>query len=605
MRRSVRIFLFLLAGAVTLNPATPLVAQSADKLEAAPSPPAAQIPPPVFRATSRLVLLDVVVTDHRGNFIPGLKVSDFTILEDKRPQQISAFASHSPSATPAPSFSSVQLLPHQYTNFTSFKHESDRPVTVVLMDILNTSGLDQAYARNQMIEFLKYLPPGRPVALFALTSKLRMIQGFSGNSDTLVAAARGFKGPNSLMLSPEGQLQQDENGATALENVAAPSYTGPLIPSMAAPPIGQAIRDAVKAQDSFQKVQRMGMTLNALNSLARALAGYPGRKNLIWLSAEFPITFTFGLNPYGSVNLETGREEPNNQVREVADDTPVGPATAALLAGARLAVYPIDVRGLSSLGTGIDISAQTAYLGTMDMQNEVASSRERQTLALWDAHDAMSDIARETGGRAFYGTNDLKDAMTRSVQQGSNYYTIAYAPTNRNWNNQYRKIEVKALAPNAELTYRRGYYAIAEQPLGPERAADTMAPAMQPAVPDFTGLILKVQVLPPDADHSAIRIDYSVDAHDISFSDSDHRARASIFFASAAWDKDLKLAGHVVEKMEAAFRPDVYQEILRDGLTHHQELILKPGTYTLRVGVLDRTSHKIGSLGIPITIPPK
>ena len=562
---------------------------------------------PVIHATSRLVLLDVIVTDHSGKFMPGLKASDFTVFEDKQPQKISAFAMQVPPTTPTRSYPPLNLPPHVYTNFTFIKPVADRPVTVVLMDMLNTTGLDQAYARKQMIKFLEKLPQGQPVALFALTSKLRMIQGFTGDSDTLVAAAKALQGHESLLLSPEAQRQQEENGATALENNAGPPGMGPdpSLTTMPVAPIGQAIRNAMAAQDSFQKLERMNMTLSALDSLAHAVAGYPGRKNLIWLSAEFPVVFGPGITPYQPVvNLQTGRDQTNNELRDLENDTPPLQQTAALLAAVRLAIYPIDVRGQVSLGTGIDISTPTANLGTVDMQNEVASTSLRQTTALWDAHEAMSDIARETGGRAFYGTNDLNDAMSRSVQQGSSYYTLAYTPTNREWNGKYRKIEVKAATPAAELTYRRGYYAVRERLLAANRAAVAMTAAMQPSVPEFTGLLLKVQVLPPDADHKAVRIDYAVDAHDLSFSDSaDQRKQGSIDFAAAAWDKDFKLVGHVVETMDTTLRPEAYQQIMRSGLPYHQELQLKPGTYTLRLGVLDRTSRKIGSVGVPITIP--
>jgi VWFA-related protein len=370
-------------------------------------------------------------------------------------------------------------------------------------------------------------------------------------------------------------------------------------------PVGQALRDAIAAQDSFQKLERMNLTLSALDALAHAVAGYPGRKNLIWLSAEFPVVFGPGLTPYNAViNMQTGTTHTNDQLRDLENDTPPLQQTAALLAAVRLAIYPIDVRGQVSLGTGIDISAQTAYLGTVDIQNEAASTSLRQTTALWDTHEAMTDIARETGGRAFYGTNDLNDAMSRSVQQGSSYYTLAYTPTNREWKGKYRKIEVKATTPGVELTYRRGYYALKERIMRADRAKVEMSTALQPSVPESTGLVLKVQVLPPDAEHKAVRIDYAVDPRDIAFNDSvDQRKQGSIGFAAVAWDKDFKLAGQVVETKDTNFPPEAYQQLLRSYLSFHQELELKPGTYTLRLGVLDLTSHRIGSVGVPITIP--
>lgn len=607
MRRLGCIGIFLIF--VLLLATFSIVAQGVGKTGAQDSsqPP----PPPVFRATSRLVLLDVIVTDHHGNFVPGLKASDFTVLEDNKPQKISAFAAQVAPTTPAKSSPPLVLPPHQYANFTDIRPQADRAVTVILMDMLNTSGMDQAYARKQMIHFLENLPPGQPIALFILTSRLSMIQGFSGDSGNLVAAAKKLLLYQSPLLSPEGQTQQDENVAATLENNAGPPSMGPTTPIASSAldtplaPIGLAIRNAISAQDSFQKLDRMGRTLDALNALARAVAGYPGRKNLIWLSAEFPVMFGPGVTAYSpTVNLQTGKDQTNNQLRDLENDSPPMHQTAALLAAVRMALYPVDVRGQVSLGTGIDISAPTSNYGTAQMQDQVASTGLRQTTALWDAHEAMSDIARETGGHAFYGTNDLKEAMTRSVQQGSSYYTVAYSPSNHEWKGKYRKIEVKAASPGAELTYRRGYYAIPERAIGADRTKAEMGAALQLSVPEFTGLLVKVQVLPPDTEHKAVRIDYAVDAHDISFSDSSElRKQGSIGFAAVAWDKDLKLAGQVVETKEAKYPPEIYKEILRTGLGFHQELELKPGTYTLRLGVLDLTSHKIGSVGVPITVP--
>lgn len=163
---------------------------------------------------------------------------------------------------------------------------------------------------------------------------------------------------------------------------------------------------------------------------------------------------------------------------------------------------------------------------------------------------------------------------------------------------------MKSQTVGRELTYRRGYYALPERVLTGDKAKIALAAAMQPAVPEFTGLLLKTQVLPPDAEHKAVRIAYAVDAHDVSFTDAaDQHKLASLEFAVTAWDKDYKLAGQLAEPMDFSSRPDAYQQLLRTGLPFHQELELKPGTYTLRIGVLDLNSHKIGSLTASVTIP--
>jgi hypothetical protein len=71
----------------------------------------------------------------------------------------------------------------------------------------------------------------------------------------------------------------------------------------------------------------------------------------------------------------------------------------------------------------------------------------------------MNQMARDTGGEAFVNTNGLKGAIEKAIAAGSDYYTIAYAPTNRDWNGNYRKIDVKVDRPKIALSYRRGYYA--------------------------------------------------------------------------------------------------------------------------------------------------
>jgi VWFA-related protein len=560
------------------------------------------------------VLVDVVVADHHGQFVAGLKPADFTVLEDGKPQRMAAFAVHTVPANARLGAPPLKLPPHQYSNFTYVPQAQDRPVTIVLLDMMNTSGLEQQYARKQMIKFLQALPEGRPVALFTLTSQLKMVQGFTGDSATLVKAATAVMAKSPLQLGSEAQMQDDDVTAVTLQNVAGSPSMGPTggagtgTGSAPIAPIGQALLNAVASEDTFEKLQRMQLTIEALQVLARSVAGYSGRKNLLWLSAEFPITFGPDMNPYNQASQAinqgiTPEAQTNHQLHNLEYETPPLEQTAALLAASQVAVYPISVSGIVNPGTGLDISTQTGVLSNLDIQNETQNANLRQTNARWDIHESMADVARQTGGEAFYGTNDLKEALTKGMEEGSNYYTLAYTPTNADWNGKYRKIEVKSTAAGAKLTYRRGYYSVEQKAYTGDKMAASMMMAMKFSTPEFTMLFLKVQVLPPDAEHKMVRIDYAVDAHDIAFADGpDQRKLASVDFMATAWDKDLKLITHTAETMQTTLRPDSYKEVLRTGLPYHQELDLKPGKYILRMGVLDRGSQKIGTVDVPITI---
>ncbi len=131
-----------------------------------------------------------------------------------------------------------------------------------------------------------------------------------------------------------------------------------------------------------------------------------------------------------------------------------------------------------------------------------------------------------------------------------------------------------------------------------------MIASMRPGVPVSTMLLLRVQVLPPDAKKNAVQIDYGVYAPDISFTESDDQSKqAKIEFVAVAWDKKNASAGSTSQTMDLALKPSTYQATLEHGIAAHLELALKPGTYKLRLGVLDYGSGKIGTLDVPISIP--
>ena len=572
---------------------------------------------PIFKAETRQVLVDVVVTDHHGNFISGLKPGDFTVLEDGKPQKVVAFGMHAAPAIQPKLYPPIQLPPHLYTNYQIA--DPSRPITIVLMDMLNTEVQDQAYTRKQMIEFLKDLPPGQRVALFALRTRLRMLQGFTGNSDTLVAAAKLLERGSSPVMTSEQQRQDDEATASNLE-VNAGGTTGPngqgatgviSTDNGTLAVVAAKMEKVLAAEQNAQQLQRMDITLSALQSLARAVSAYPGRKNLLWLSAEFPIRFGPNFTPATPVTQQgqIGIDQ-SNRIQDVRVVAPPVRETAALLTASQIAVYPIDIRGTISAGTGVDTGTQNTYgsIGRADAVRDTLHTR--QITMEWDDHEAMTDIARETGGKAFYGSNDLKAALSTSMREGSNYYTLAYTPENHDWDGKYRKIEIKCSPNGSKLTYRRGYYALAETGLAAngkvadDQVALLLATAMHPEAPTSTMVLVKVQVLPPDATHPRVRIDYAINAHDVTFADTPEKTKhVMLDLMAVAWDKNSKIAGESSDKIDTSISPTVYEEVMKTSIPAHEELEVKPGIYVLRLGVVDRNSRKIGTLDVPLTVP--
>jgi len=523
---------------------------------------------PTFHATSRLVLVDVVVTSKKGEFVRDLKAPDFTVLEDGKPQRVTAFAAHasSESASAAPP---IQLPPHQFTNYNAPAPE--HPITVILLDMLNTQIVDRAYARQQMLKFLSSLPPGQPVALFTLGSKLQMIQGFTQSSDALVAAAKALVDKNESAHLQTTEEEMEDAEATDAE-LAAMAGRSPATAGL--------LSQALEAEQDYQMDIRVRSTLATLQALAQSVAGYPGRKNLIWLSGSFPIAL--GPEAAEQTHLPTYllyQREVNEAVN--------------MLSSSQIAVYPIDVRGLQIIG----MSSSLRRAPNSDQINRQASTQI-------DTEFTMNDIARETGGEAFYNQNDLKALMQRSLDEGTNYYTLAYVPENHDWNGKYRRIEVKVASQATKIRHRRGYYAVAEQSSDEKSAGHLLVAAMQPTVPESTRLLMRVQVLPPTTDHKTVAIDFAISPKDLAFSDGpEQRKLATVDFMAVALDKNLKEAALQSNTVDASLRAEMYQNVLKRGFPGHIDLELKPGRYVLRLGAIDRNSQKIGTVDVRLDVP--
>jgi VWFA-related protein len=156
-------------------------------------------------------------------------------------------------------------------------------------DVLNTPTTDQEYARKQLLELLRTIPKGRPVALYVLTNRLTMIQGFTDEPERLLKAAEALSRATSHVLTTEAQRQQEVGRVAAATaeltaNVPGGTTNNPVVLDSNNRQL-QQLRD----MESFRIADRANFTLAAFEALSRAVSGYPGRKNLIWLSASFPI----------------------------------------------------------------------------------------------------------------------------------------------------------------------------------------------------------------------------------------------------------------------------------------------------------------------------
>ena len=145
----------------------------------------------VLKVTTRLVTLDLIATDSRGNPVRDLKPEDLQIFEERKAQQkiehFEYFEKLAGTTSPDNSTSAIRKRANVLSNQLPLD-QLKIPPTVLLMDSLNTQTFNQLQGRAHMIQLLRTLPPDTPVAVFLLGSSLRILQGFTSD-ETLLRAA--------------------------------------------------------------------------------------------------------------------------------------------------------------------------------------------------------------------------------------------------------------------------------------------------------------------------------------------------------------------------------------------------------------------------------
>jgi VWFA-related protein len=529
-------------------------------------PQSQQSPVTTLRANSRLVVVDVVVTDKDGKVVRGLPQGEFTIIEDGKPQAITGFEEHtiantaSVPLTPAP-----KPRPGQFSNAVA--QSGELPVNILLIDGLNSAPEHQSDFRQRAIKYMSTMPPGQRMAVFVLGSKLRMLQNFTDDTDKLLKALKNFW--PGVTPQPALGIQADADF---------------LLESTFDQRVSSGLRHLMEDETEWGIATRVDITLNAFKQLARATSAYPGRKNLIWVSAAFPLTFTPGQEHHFSSSPKTYGPE----IEEVSN----------LLAANKVAVYPIDIRGL--LGGSPDASVSRSKI----VRDKYSGFIEVETRNIVEPQAAMREVAQLTGGRAYLNKNDLGGAIGKAVDLGSSYYTVSYAPTNKTWDGKFRKIGVKLEQRNLTLAYRRGYYAIDEDkaPVLPSLQRNIQL-AMEQFSPLSTGIVFNASAMLRDA-NGVVTVSYDLNGRQLRLHNSEGQPVAGqLAFAIAAWNAKGKLLAQTSNFWELPGDTESIAKIEKEGWTHQQKITVPAEAARVRVGVQDRLSGKIGTVDIPLTQP--
>jgi VWFA-related protein len=394
----------------------------------------------MLKTYTRLVNLEVVAKDGKGNHIQGLNPGDFEIDEQTpekskkwSPQRVASFQEVHMASLAAPALTQSQMEPGVYTNAVAAEKEPVPP-TILLVDGLNTQTQYQAQVHVQMIRLLRQLPRNVPVSVFLLGDRLEILQSFTSDPKLLQAAL-----DRSMSTASVGMANLDPRDDPDSANSAVAKVGGGR---------GDATIETIRNFDEriFMATvdERVDRTINALTSLGHSVSGYPGRKNLLWLSTSFPINLTTILAVGATSDLWSEAPSYWPQLRRLS----------AVLSDAKVAVYPVNLAGVQTLQV-YQAAAQPPNLSPSGFSNSMTRDELMQNASV----DTMHEIAEGTGGIVCTGDNDLGDCVRKAVEDSSDFYEISYYSDSGDWNGEFRRIAVKTSVKGARLAYREGYYA--------------------------------------------------------------------------------------------------------------------------------------------------
>jgi VWFA-related protein len=223
----------------------------------------------------------------------------------------------------------------------------------------------------------------------------------------------------------------------------------------------------------------------AFLEISHFLDSLPGRKNVMWFTGSLSASFLPGADSTSATTTAGNGPTPesisyNDEVKELVD----------AMARSQVSIYPVDVRGV----------VQT------HVKSNPGGQAHSDSAELYATYTVEDDIARATGGHAFYSRNDLKDSLQQATETGGNYYTLSYSPSNQNYDGQVRKLRVELSKRGYHLAYRQAYCAynpdFPPPPRGKHPATGPVAPKdslfanMQHGAPLNHQLLFKVHVHP-------------------------------------------------------------------------------------------------------------
>jgi VWFA-related protein len=540
----------LLAVSLLLANAVPVARSQSTPPPQLPSTP----PPPQYRVrvTSELVLVNVVVRDKKGNLVRGLKKEDFIVTEDGKHQEISTFDFENVDelATAGPAEATVTgaaATPGLLHSSNAQLDARDRRLILLFFDF---SGMDPEQIERGVDSAKKFVSekmmPADLIALVSLATNMRVDLDFTGDKSKVLSILSAY-------TSTQGQ-GFDAGAEGSAEG--APETGGSFTPD-----------------DTDYNTFTADRKLLALQAIMQALGKINQKKSIIY--------FSNGITQSGVDNQSALR------------------ATTASAVKANVSIYPLDVRGLQAFPPGgeaqnASLHGQSAYNGNAVFNDLNGNAASQETL---------STLADDTGGKAFFDSNDFSGVFSEVQKDTSAYYVLGFTSSNPLKDGHFRHLKVQLNRQDVKLEYRSGYYAGRDfQHLNntdrEQQLTDELeAPLSQTDVAVYAG----AHYFRQDDSHYYLDVSLAIPGSQIPFVQAKDKDSATIDIIGQVLANGKLPVGHQRDTVKLAV--DSAQQVRRKNVQYNTGFLLAPGSYHLKFVVRENRTGRMGSFETDVQIP--
>jgi VWFA-related protein len=497
--------------------------------------------------------------------VRGLTASDFTVLEDGKPQQIETFTfqqiddTPAGGATPAPALladleakvrddlqraGAATAAAAPASEPLSASTVAGRRLIVLLFDVSSMAPEDVQRAVDSANDYVeKQMSAADLVSVVTIGSDINVLTDFTSVREDVRAAL-------STLAYTEGTATPPPSVATAeTDEAAATSETDEA------------------GFDSFNNDVR----LRALKTIADTLGPIEQKKAVLYFSA--------GMGRSGDDNQIELRAAINSAVR------------------GNVAIYPIDSRGLQAVAPGGDAGrGSRGGVGLFSGQNV-----RQQFQQLTASQDTLTTLAADTGGRAFTDSNDFGAAFARAQRDLSAYYLIGYSSTNAANDGRFRKIEVKVSRRNLRLESRAGYYAERDFAHTNRRDREGILDEQLAAAVSLTDLPLVVGTGWFRQENNRFYVPIALAVPGSAVPSPPGAANVSLDVRGVVRDEQGRIVGRIRDTLSV---PAGQGASLTGRLVLYQSgVTLPPGRFSVKVVVRENAEGTIGSFEAPIAVP--